>query len=337
MAPLRYGIVGLGWAGRVHQRVLSSMRGEVEIIGVCDVDASALERCPHERFSSIEDLLEAQPDAISICTPHDCHAEQAQVSVNHGVACLVEKPLAITPADCDRLAAQAEAQSVPLAVVSQYRFDPMFSSLREAVQGGELGAVISVDIDLKWHKKADYYRGWRGRRARAGGGVVMMQAIHTLDVAQLIAGEVRSVAACFRRITPAIEIEDNAYVLLDFASGACGTLRASTTSVPWHGTTLHVMGERGYIRIHDRKVVHWGERSRADTWRMNLAARARHHAAAVGKRYFGPGHTNQLRAFVRAVRHGEPPAVDPHEGGRLVRLVAAIERAACEGCWVEVE
>ncbi len=222
MSRLRVALAGCGDISGVHLDAILA-DPEVEAVGVCDVHegrrAAAAERAGCPGFADLTALLDAVgPDVVHVCTPHHLHAEMAAECLARDVSVLLEKPVAHTLADGERLARAAERSAGVLGVCFQNRYNDTARALRELLDRGELGRVLGGRASVTWFRDAAYYRSrdWRGRWATAGGGVLMNQAIHTLDLLQWYLGPVTDVrgTAATLALPGVIEVEDTAALRL---------------------------------------------------------------------------------------------------------------------------
>jgi predicted dehydrogenase len=193
----RAAVVGCGDVSVVHLQAIAKL-DDVELVGVCDTDqdraAAAAERYGVPRFADHRQLLAAvRPDVVHVCTPHDQHTPVAVDCLEARVAVLVEKPVAHTVAEADRLIAAADRHpDVKVGICLQNRYNATTRAARDLLASGELGEVRGGSATVLWHRDPAYYqsRPWRGRKARSGGGVLINQAIHTLDLMELLVGDV---------------------------------------------------------------------------------------------------------------------------------------------------
>ena len=236
------------------------------------------------------------------------------------------------------------AHGVTLGGIFQNRFTPAGRSLRDAVQGGGLGRVFLATLTAKMRRAAAYYQGapWRGRKEEAGGGVLMIQAIHTLDLLQWVMGMPRRVLGRTATAVHPIAVEDLAVGLLEFEGGAVAVLQATTAAVPEIPPELEVHGDRG-------TAVAFDSRGYLGFWQSSLdrpvplperwgayAAHYHEQEATVPTQASPEPHAENIRDFVAAVREGRPPLVDGNEARKAVLLIDALYRSAQRNAWVEL-
>ncbi|GAA2346210.1 Gfo/Idh/MocA family oxidoreductase [Streptomyces violaceusniger] len=356
---LTFGIVGCGSIGRFLARLLirddALLAGRARLAAIAGRDASRARDAAAEVGCAALDVpgLLARPDvdAVLVCTPSGTHAELAQAALRAGKHVLVEKPVDVTPEAADRLIATARAEDRMLGVVSQHRFDPAARLAHEAVRAGRLGRITSVSAELAWWRAPAYYASgtWRGTRDLDGGGALMNQAIHAVDLVQWLAGpvvEVHAHTACLAH--PGIEVEDVATASLRFASGALGTLLATTGAYPGRTARVAVHGDRGSVVIDDDELAYLhlaAEGEQAPVYgAFGATDQSAGHRAALGRDtardacglLYQP-HRDQLVDFCDAVREGRPPLVDGAAGRRAVAVVSAVYASAATGRPQQVE
>jgi predicted dehydrogenase len=258
---LRYAIIGCaGVIGPSHVNALAHVPGS-QLVAMTDVSQErGSARAAEANVPFFTDhkvmLAEMQPDVAIICTPHPFHAALAIDSLQAGAHVLVEKPLAVEAAEGDAMIAAAEKAGKILAVNFQQRFRPAIAYAREFIQSGQLGELVRVLCVEPWYRTATYYRsaGWRGTWKGEGGGVLMNQAPHNLDVLCYLAGLPRKVWGWTRTRYHEIECEDTAQAMLEYPNGAPGYLYISTTEANQQ-RQLHIIGDKAVLDIVGEKVT----------------------------------------------------------------------------------
>lgn len=350
--PLRVGIVGCGNIADNHFKAYADIPG-VQVVGVCDVDPVRAESFAAERgiahaVSSVGDLMAVGVDAISVCTPHPTHEAVVTEAAAAGVHILCEKPLATDLAAAERMVKAAERQGVTLAVVFQRRYWPGAQALSDAIEDGRLGRPMLGHCQVLLHRGTDYYdsAAWRGTWAADGGGVLMTQAIHYIDLLQWFMGEPVEVSAKAGTFvyTDSIEVEDTAAALITFASGALATLSATVTASPSLGGRIVVTGSNGATvniteypegadAVNDLWAVR-GEEHTVDLFPDGLQGDI--PVAEINARLL-PLHKLQIADFVDAVREGHVPSVSGREAMKSLQIIAAIYESARTGLPVRTE
>jgi predicted dehydrogenase len=288
-------------------------------------------------------------DMVSICTPHPLHADGIVECATRGVHTLVEKPLAPDLAGCDRAIDASLQAGVKLGVVSQRRLYPPVLRMREAIDKGSVGIpVLAILTVLGWRDEA-YYRSdpWRGRWDSEGGGVMVNQTPHQLDLLQWMMGPIKELFGCWDNLNhPYVEVEDTAVAVIRFESGALGSVVLSNSQKPGLYGRLHIHGSNGasvgvqteggspFIAgvtemvdppINDLWTVS-DEVSLLAKWQSEDRKIASSHDVMT---YY---HQRQIADFLDAIINNRPPMVDGEEGRKVVELITAVYRAQRDGC-----
>ncbi|MBY0455722.1 MAG: Gfo/Idh/MocA family oxidoreductase, partial [Gemmataceae bacterium] len=239
MPLLRVALVGCGKVAHLHAAALATLP-EAAFVAACDVSAEragAFAAKYHlTPFTDLAALLrDARPDVLLVCTPHPLHAESATRAAEAGVHVLVEKPLAATLADCDLMLAAARKAGTLLGVVSQRRFYPPVQRMKRAIDAGKLGPpALGVFIQYSW-RDAAYYQSdpWRGRWDTEGGGVLVNQSPHQLDILLWLMGPVAEASGYWANLNhPSVEVDDTAVASLRFRNGGLGSVVTSLSQKP---------------------------------------------------------------------------------------------------------
>ncbi|HZN59855.1 MAG TPA: Gfo/Idh/MocA family oxidoreductase [Planctomycetota bacterium] len=291
-------------------------------------------------FESLEDLLVAQDvDAVSICTPSGAHLEPALAAFRAHKHVMIEKPLEVTLERVDELLRAADAAGVVIGAIFPRRFQDASRALKLAIDHGRFGRIVLADAHIKWFRSQEYYDGggWRGTWKLDGGGALMNQGIHGIDLLQWLLGGVEQVSAFTATLAhERIEVEDTAAVAVRFRNGALGTIEGTTGSWPGTKIRLEVHGSLGSVVLEDEVITHWrfdpelpGD---ADV-RLRLGPREGLSAGGSTdpKAISFEGHRRQFDDFVRAIRTGTRPACSGADARAAVALITAIYRSAREG------
>ncbi len=251
MNKIRAAVIGLG-IGRVHAEAYHTL-DEADLVAVCDVEDSRLrpvaERYGCRAYNKVEDLLaDSDVDLVSVATPHPSHADLAIRAMRAGKHVIVEKPMAVSVAQADEMIAVAQATGRMLAPVFQFRFLPPVLNMKRAIDDGKIGTPILGSCHVQVYRDKAYYDQdrWRGHWDTEGGGVLINQAIHGLDMLVWLMGDPVEVTGRWANLThPYIEVEDNAAVVIRFRGDALGVLTA-TTSITWGQMRLAIHGSKGH-------------------------------------------------------------------------------------------
>jgi predicted dehydrogenase len=347
--PLRVGIVGCGKIARSHLAALRAVAG-VQVVAVADVDAGrartfAAAHGVARVYLGADELLASGLDAVTICTPHGAHEDGVLAAARHRTHVLCEKPVALTVAQARRMTAATAAAGVRFGVLFQRRFWPAALGVRRAIDDGRLGTPICGGVLARFNRDAEYYaEPWRGRRDTEGGGVLMTQAIHHVDLLQWFMGPARRVTGRCATLVHGglIEVEDTAAAVVEFASGAIATIQAGTTFRPGLGAQVWVSDARGRtasvmefpegVGFTDISTVPGDEVSQTGRVRAGSPdlPLARIHEHLV------PYHARQVEDFVDAVRHDREPAVTGHDAVRSLEIVEAVYRSSRTGAAVDL-
>jgi predicted dehydrogenase len=344
---LGFGIVGCGMIARFHARAIQDLPG-ARLVGCCSRTREAAEKFAVETgckaYYGLDEML-ADPaiQVVTICTPSGDHLEPAVAAMRAGRHVLVEKPLEITTARCDQMIAVSQEQGVVLGTIFPSRFQGCWQVLRRAIENGRFGTLTLGDAFVKWFRTQQYYDSgaWRGTWALDGGGALMNQAIHTVDLLLWLLGDVAAVSAfTTTRGHERIEVEDVAVASLRFKNGALGVIEATTSSYPGQLKRIEIHGTKGSAIVEENEIRHW-EFASPDAGdeqvRRDFSTVAQNSGGATDPKAIGhQGHLAQFQDFVAAVQAGKFPAIDGREGRRSVELITAIYRAAQSGQVVEL-
>ena len=320
-------VVGCGDISAVHLAAIDRLP-DVELVAVCDTDTAA--RSAAERrwgvkgFADHRALFDAvHPDVVHVCTPHDQHAEPVVDALAAGVDVVMEKPVAHTVEQAERVvAAAAEHPERHIAVCLQNRYNATVQHARSLIDRGDVGEVLGGSASVVWHRTPEYYaaKPWRGQRARSGGGVLINQAIHTLDLLQWLVGDVTAVEGrCGTyALADVVDVEDTAQIVLDHASGARSVFFATNAHVVDAPVTLDLVTERARLSIRGDLTVTW------DDGRVEVVPERR--AATVGRDYWGVSHELLVADFYARRRAAEAFWIGPAQALPAQRILAEVYR-----------
>jgi len=347
-AAVRFALVGAGAISTQHIEAIAAVEGAVLVA----VESSSTDRAREvgERWgvpwtTDLDELLSrADVDAVAICTPSGSHAEIALAALRHAKHVVVEKPLALSTADADALIAEGRRAGRLVATISQRRFEPVMQAVRAAVAADAFGRIALVMGEGLYHRPQSYYdsAAWRGTRAMDG-GVLMNQAIHMVDLVRWVGGPVASIAGQVATIGHTMEAEDTATVSLRFASGALGSIIATTCAEPGFDQELRVYGDRGHARVVGQRALEW---SLAPGTAVTVPAEeAAVGATATPSGGLAPatwgtdatGHIRQYTDIVAAIQTGRAPAVTGEDGRNAVEIVVGAYEASDTGRAVTVK
>ena len=235
---IHVGLIGAGNISQTHADAVAAIDA-ARVVAVCGRTQEKADRlaarCGAAAYDDLDRFLDHRPmDLVVIGSPSGLHAEQGIAAARHGLHVLTEKPIDTSTARADRLIAEADRAGVTLGVIFQDRMKPDVVRLKALMDGGRLGTPILASASVRWHRSLEYYKAsaWRGTQALDGGGALMNQGVHTVDLLLWLFGPVRRVFGKAATRLHAIEVEDTAVAVLEFASGALGTLEAATSAYP---------------------------------------------------------------------------------------------------------
>jgi predicted dehydrogenase len=338
---MRFALIGAGMIGAVHARLIEALGALGEQAALVAVVDQNLERASklvsqyggRAYATPAEAYAGEEVDAVGICLPSALHADVAVEALRAGKHVIVEKPVDITLAAADRLIEAQRDTGLTVSVISQRRFQPPVAQIRAAIDSGTLGRVTSGIAESAFFRPQSYYDGddWRGTLAIDGGGALMNQGIHALDLLVWMLGRPVQVSAQTGRLAHSgIEVEDLAGASIVFESGAIGLMLASTAAYPGRPVRLTIHGDQGTAVLDDDQLAYFA------------AANADAPEAPVleGPDGWGPvelAHLTQYRDFIGAVREGRPPAVTLEAGRRSLSTVLAVYESARSGQPVELK
>lgn len=330
------GILGGGNISETHARAAYETDG-VEVAAIYGQNQEKAARLSElfggKVFNSLPELLQHKPlDVVMIGSPSGLHAEQGIAAAQAGLHVLVEKPLDITTERADALIRECARAGVKLGVCFQDRMAPDVSRLKDLLAAGALGKPILISARVKWYRPPEYYSGsrWRGTAALDGGGALMNQGVHTIDLLLWLIGDVARVSARSLTALHDIEVEDTVVATLEFVNGAIGTLEAATSAYPGYPRRIELTGSKGTIILeHDRIVAADMLSGHVDL--LQPTAQGSNPSANSPVVSDVTGHRKLLLDFIRAIETNSSPNCDGVEGRRSVELVQAIYESARTG------
>lgn len=339
MTTIHTAVIGAGFIGPVHVEGL--LRAGIPVQGILGVSPKesrssakrlGLKRA-YEHFQQVLDDKEVQ--AVHIATPNRLHYDMARKALEAGKHVLCEKPLEITLERIDEMIAAHQTAGTMLGGIFQNRFNPAMEPLRRAVAEERFGRITYAGIFVPWWRTDEYYSGsWRGTLAMDGGGALMNQSIHMIDMLLDIAGPVRRVSAFTATLGHPIEAEDTAVATVEFSNGALGQIFGTTASWPGRFKQFEMTGTHGTVVYVEDSLTEWRF---ADERAEDAVIRAKFgQVQSIGGGVADPaaiGHQNHARnfaAFVEALEEGRPFEIDASQARKAVELILAIYQSARE-------
>ncbi len=337
-----FGIIGCGMISRFHAHAIAEIRG-AKLVACHD---QVLERAtkfasefPCHAYDDLEAMV-ARPDVdvVTVCTPSGAHMDPGIIAAKAGKHVLVEKPLEVTLKRCDALIAACEKAKVRLGTILPSRFHESSKVLKKAVEQERFGKVALADAYVKWYRTQQYYDSgaWRGTWKLDGGGALMNQAIHSVDLLLWLMGPVAEVSAHVATVAhERIEVEDVATATLKFANGALGVIEASTAAFPGSLKRIEIAGSHGMATLEEESIVQWTfakETAKDKQLLEDMLNNTKTGGGASDPTAIGhAAHRDLFKDFLKGIASGKPSMIEGSEGRRSVELIVAIYQAAKTG------
>ena len=331
MQKLKVGIVGCGRISVMYRIAFQALRDQIEVVIAVDKDierardfAVEFGCAASDRFA---DALAVKPDVLHLCTPHFLHASMAVDALRAGINVLTEKPMAITLEEADHMIAMEQETGLALGVIFQSRYEAGVREMKRLIQEGTLGELRGAWSTMNWSRPPAYYQSdWKGRWDGEGGGVLIDQAIHTIDMVQwLVDSPVYSVHGHIdTRVLSMIEVEDVADAVIEFENGCRYSLFACNYNVRHAPIEFEIIGEKGSVRlIGDRAVI-------CLDGQPEYTVEPEPAPDFAGEKYWGNFHRLQLADFYQSIREGKRPAIDAPDGRAALEIVLSVYRSSRE-------
>lgn len=342
---IRFGIIGTGVIGPTHAKAIRSLP-DAELVAVADIIPERAYKMADtygiRAYTDIQSMLDKeQLDVITICTPSGLHGEHACMAMRSGRHVVIEKPMEIRLETMDEiLRVQAECQ-VKLTVISQHRFDPASQQVHQLLQEQACGRLVMGNALVPWWRSQGYYDSgaWRGTWQFDGGGVLMNQSIHSIDVLQWLMGRVKSIYAYTDTLVHRMETEDVVVAVLRFANGALGTIAATTGAYPGTGTRIEAYGDKGtaIIEADELGYLHLARDDKEAVGDYGSGGKAAKAEKAEASAASNPAalslnsHALQFADMIRAIREDGTPLVDGEAARHSVEIILAVYESARTG------
>ncbi len=341
--PLRFGLVGCGVIGPVHAEALASLP-DARLVAVADLDMERAQKLTAHyggtAYPDLQSMLQrATLDVVIVCTPSGLHGEHACQVMRAGRHVIVEKPMEIRRETLDEMLRVQQETGMKLAVISQHRFDPASQQVRQLVDDNAFGRLVMGNALIPWWRSQAYYDSgaWRGTWKLDGGGVLMNQSIHSIDLLQWLMGPVKSVMAYTDTLVHRMETEDVAVGALRFASGALGVIAATTGAYPGVTTRIEIFGNSGSAIIENDELAFLhlarNEKEAAGDYGVSMKRKPdqgsnRSGASANPAALVANSHALQIADMIRAIREDGTPLVDGYAGRQPVEIILSIYESA---------
>jgi|SRR5215472_10222312 len=327
------GLIGGGNISETHARAARAIAG-VEIAAVHGTNSEKVQKLCHEHggtpYTDFAGFLSHQPmELVIIGSPSGLHASHGVAAAKQGLHVLTEKPIDVSTLRADGLIEATERAGVKLGVIFQDRMKPHIRQLKDWIDRGLLGKPFLVEARVKWYRPPEYYSGsrWRGTLELDGGGALINQGVHTIDLLLWLLGDVSRVRAHTATQFHSIEAEDTATAILEFSSGALGIFQATTAAYPGYPRRVEISGSEGTVILEHDRIVAVDLRS-APAEGASFAERDENQSGSSAVVSDFRGHQAMIEDFLRAIQKNTTPACTGHEGRRSLALVEAIYQAA---------
>ena len=338
---MRYALIGCGRISTNH--IKAAVQNNLEITAVCDVMPEHMENVLkkhglHEnplirRYTDYRQMIqEIRPELASIATESGLHAEIALYCIENGIHVIIEKPMAMSLRDADKIIQMSEEKCIKVSACHQNRFNVAVQQLRKALEGGRFGRLSHGSIHVRWNRNRDYYTQapWRGTWAQDG-GALMNQCIHGIDLLRWTFGnEIDEVYGQTRQqFHHYLEAEDVGMAVVKFKNGAIATIEGTTNVFPQNlEETLYVFGERGTVKIGGKSTNNIDVWNFADETDLDLKNKGLQEATS---NVYGNGHISLFADMIDAIKNDRQPYVDAYAGRSALELVLAIYKSQKEG------
>lgn len=322
---VKFGILGCGMIANIHADAIKNIKN-VELVGVADnyVEFAQKFASKHgvKAFESYEQMLDSDIDVVCICTPSFLHADNAIDALNSGKHVVVEKPMSLTVEGADRVAEASKESGKLVTVISQLRFSEDVIRLKECVESGAFGKISLCTLTMKYYRSKEYFASsnWKGTLKFDGGGALMNQGIHGVDLMQYVMGGVKSVSGKIGTLCHSVEVEDTAVATVEFISGALGVIVASTCAYPGFDRKLEIHGEKGYAVLTENNL----EKLMIDGKEVELKAFAKSNTASDPTAVASAMHQKQIENLLLAIEGKAKVLVDCSEGKKAVKIITDI-------------
>jgi len=342
-----FGIIGCGMISNFHARAIADTRG-AKLVACFDKTPAAVDKLAAstgcKAYYDLDAMLaDKDVHVVTIGTPSGAHMDPAVAAARAGKHVIVEKPLEITLRRCDAMIEAADKAGVVLSTVFPSRFHDSSQELYKAVAAGRFGKLTLGDSYVKWFRSQAYYDSgkWRGTWELDGGGALMNQAIHSVDLLTWIMGPVVEVRAMTGLLAhERIKVEDVALATVRFANGALGVIEATTAAYPGYLKRIEIHGSEGSAALEEEDLVKWDflkKKPRDDAILASMQNRKSGGGGAADPSAIGHhGHAKQFQNVLHAIKKGVKPAIDGPEGRRSVEIILAIYKSAETGRAVEL-
>ncbi|MEM1601637.1 MAG: Gfo/Idh/MocA family oxidoreductase [Candidatus Bathyarchaeia archaeon] len=347
MRKIKFGVIGLKGVGQTHINEIANIEG-AELTAVADINEEVgkfvSSKYNVKWYKNYEDMLAMEDlDAISICTPHFLHFPMVMKALNYGKHVLVEKPMAITVKEADQMIEEARRRGLKLGVVYQRRTDPTYQKIKEMISQGEIGRIYRACMEVCTFRSQAYYDrdAWRGKWATEGGGVLINQTIHQIDILQWLVGKPVEVCGKIGTFYHNVEVEDIASAVIKFENEAHGVIQVTTID-PINFERFEICGEKGKIVSEDGRneikyaILDKSVKEYIFSETTSLKPTYQWNRIEIKRDSTMPGHRKIIEDFVRAIVDDRDPMIPGEEGKVSLEIVNAIILSSFEGRSVSI-
>lgn len=336
MRTFRWGVVGCGNIARFHAKAIQELDG-VRLVACVSRSEGSAKKFAQEFgicwYSTLDELLD-NVDVISVCTPSGSRKDIVLKAASKGVHVITEKPIEVSLSAIDQMIEAAKRHGVMLGCIFQSRFGKAEQELKKLLDAGKLGRIVLGEVDVRWFRSQEYYESadWRGTWKYDGGGALMNQSIHSIDLLQWYLGPVTRIFGWAKTLARQIEVEDTAVAVLEFQSGALGVIKGCTSIAPGFARKLGIYGLKGSAEIVGETLVYYD----FQTPKGEVLVAEEGDTSSDPMAFPYQNHKRQLADFLNAVREGRAPLVDGKEARKSVEIVLGIYKASKEGTVVKL-
>jgi UDP-N-acetyl-2-amino-2-deoxyglucuronate dehydrogenase len=337
-----FGIIGAGIISDIHAQAINSIRNG-RLYGIYSINKNKSEAFANKynctSYDTLDEMLDRpEIDIVCICTPSGIHCDPAIKCIEAGKHCVIEKPLEVTLEKCDAIIEAAYKAGVKTAVIFPFRFYESSKQVKKALDEKRFGDLVLGDAYVKWSRSEAYYNSaaWRGSWELDGGGALMNQGIHSVDLLQWYMGPVESVQSVAANIKhKGIEVEDTVVSALKFANGALGTIECSTAVFPGIFKRIEIMGTTGTAILEESSLIKWQfqKETSEDEIIINKMSEGNvsHGGVSNPADISFAGHQKQLEDMMHSIETGKKPLIDGTDGRKSVEIVLAIYESVRSG------
>lgn len=339
---VRFGIIGCGMIAQFHARSIAEIEG-AELVAAFDAVPAGADRFAQQHgvkaYYDLDEML-ASPDVdvVSICTPSGLHTAQAISAMKAGKHVVCEKPMSLTLAEADELIATEKETGAKVCIISQYRFAASTQEVKRAIDAGAFGQITHASLSMRYYRDNAYYESgaWRGTWALDGGGALMNQGIHGVDVFRYLLGPVKTINGLARTLTrekhgQKLEVEDAAAAVLEFENGALGIIEGSTTCYPGYPRRIVISGDKGSVVLEENSIVKWDLPIPCS---LPVGGEAQNSGSSNPGAIDNAGHVLQIGNLVRSIQDGEELLATAYSGRLPLEIILGIYESSRTGASV---